>query len=199
MTLEQFLGEDSAGGYGSEKPSDETESPYGSENDNEEIDYGSEMGMSATETESDEDYDDEDDSDTGSSGTGSSNDGEDREYTGDMFGKNKPVKFSAGTSKAIGNLNKDLNVFEYVCFSIWRNGREDLRYSRLKDTVIPIAPVKTETRFRTSHTAKSVYYLGEETVEGKEETKLVLVVISLCDLQYKTYDLTNTGERLENL
>ena len=106
-------------------------------------------------------------------------DGADREYTGDMFGNNKPVKFSASPSKARGNLNKNLNVYEYVCFSIWRTGGKDLRYSRLKDTVVPIAPVKGETRFRTSHSAKSVYYLGEEPIEGKETTKQVLVVISL--------------------
>ena len=116
-----------------------------------------------------------------------------------MFGKNKPVKFSAGTSKMFGNINKDLNVYEYVCFSIWRNGGSDLRFSRLKDTVIPIAPVQGETRFRTSHSSKSVYYLGEEPIDDKGNTKMVLVVISLKDLQYKTYDLANTGEKLKNL
>ena len=107
------------------------------------------------------------------------------------------MKFASGNADAIGNWNKSLNVYEYVCFSIWRNGGADLRYARLKDTVIPIPPVSSDTRFRTSHSAKSVYYLGVEIVNEKE--KLVLVVISLKNLSYKTYDLSQTGEDLKNL
>ena len=115
-------------------------------------------------------YDEEDDSDSeedtyGEEGSGSDSDysgseGEDREYTGDMFAKTKPIKFASGTAEAIGNVNKSLNVYEYVGFSIWRNGGADLRYSRLKDTVIPIPPISTDLRFRTSHSCQSVYYLG---------------------------------------
>lgn len=93
MTLEQFIGEDNSNS-GSEKPSDAEDSDYGGESD-EDIDYGIEDD-SDDDSDSDDDYDDEDDS--GYSGSSGYSDGEDREYTGDMFGKNKPVKFSAGTS-----------------------------------------------------------------------------------------------------
>lgn len=123
---------------------------------------------------------------------------EDREYTGDMFIKRHPIKFIPGSEKPIGNINKDLNVHEYVCFSIWRNGGNDIRYCRLKDTVIPIPPLATDLRFRTSHSCKSVYYLGEEFSEDGSRTQ-VLVVISLQDLSYKTYDLTKTNKNLKHL
>ena len=108
------------------------------------------------------------------------------------------IKYQSGSAKSIGNLNKTLNVYEYVCFSIWRNGGNDIRYCRLRDTVIPIPPVSTDLRFRTSHSCKSVYYLGEEIAED-ESKKSILVVISLTDLSYKTYDLTKTGETLTHL
>ena len=94
-----------------------------------------------------------------------------------MFLKRHPIKFIPVGEKPIGNINKNLNVHEYVCFSIWRNGGNDIRYCRLKDTVIPIPPLATDLRFRTSHSCKSVYYLGEEITSDFK--KLVLVVISL--------------------
>lgn len=88
-------------------------------------------------------------------------DGEDREYTGDMFNKCKPIKFAAGEDSVLGVHNKKYNVNEYVCFSIWRNGGADLRYSRMKDTVIPIPPLTTDQRFRTAHSSHAVYYIGQ--------------------------------------
>ena len=69
-----------------------------------------------------------------------------------MFSKTKPIKFAAGDAEAIGNLNKKMNVNEYICFSLWRNGGSDLRYSRLRDTIIDIPPVQNDQHFRTSHT-----------------------------------------------
>ena len=102
---------------------------------------------------------------------------EDREYSGDMFIKRHPIRYVSGAEEPIGNINSSLNVHEYVCFSIWRNGGNDTRYCRLKDTVIPIPPISTDLRFRTSHSCKSVYYLGEEITSDSK--KLVLVVISL--------------------
>ena len=123
---------------------------------------------------------------------------EDREYTGDMFLRCNPIKFNTEDDKPIGNLNSNLNVHEYVCFSIWRNGGNDIRYCRLKDTVIPIPPLSSDLRFRTSHSCKSVYYLGEQFTE-RGKRNLVLVVISLKDLSYKTYDLTKTNVDLKNL
>ena len=115
-----------------------------------------------------------------------------------MFVNQNPTKFNTEEDKPIGNLNSNLNVHEYVCFSIWRNGGNDIRYCRLKDTVIPIPPLSTDLRFRTSHSCKSVYYLGEQFTE-RDKRNLVLVVISLKDLSYKTYDLTKTNVDLKNL
>ena len=114
-----------------------------------------------------------------------------------MFTRRHPIKFTPRPEEPIGSINHALGVHEYVCFSIWRNGGKDIRYCRLKDTVIPIPPVSTDLRFRTSHSCKSVYYLGEE-ING-DSRKLVLVVISIQDLSYKTYDLTKTHEDLHNL
>ena len=115
-----------------------------------------------------------------------------------MFVKRQPIKFASGSAEAIGNLNKNLNVYEYICFSIWRNGGNDLRYCRLKDAVIPIPPVATDRRFYTSHSCKTVYYLGEEIAKDGSK-KSILVVISLKDLSFKTYDLTKTKEQLTSL
>ena len=177
MTFEQFIGEDKSEGESGEEKSSGEDSGYG-----EETEYGDEEIGDLIPSSSEEDsYDDEEDDDEegDSRSSDGSEEGEDRAYTGDMFGTNKPVKFTAAHSKMFGNVNKNLNVYEYVCFSIWRNSGSELRFSRLKDTVIPIAPVQSETRFRTSHSSKSVYYLGEEPIDDKGNTKIVLVVISL--------------------
>jgi hypothetical protein len=133
---------------------------------------------------------------------------EDREYIDDMFKDVEPVHFASSEKKAIGVLNEDLNVKEYICLSIWRNGGANLRYSRLKNSIIPIPPVKTDRRFHTSHSASSIYYLGREIVvtgeAGKLKVKPLLVVVSLKDLKFKQYELEKCrqiweAERLYNL
>ena len=84
-----------------------------------------------------------------------------REYTGDMFKGKDKVEFDTKAEEPQGVLNRALNVYEYVCFSIFRTRELKLRYCRLKDTIIPIPPVSTDRKFRASHSRKSVYYLGE--------------------------------------
>jgi hypothetical protein len=86
-------------------------------------------------------------------------------------------------------------VNEYVCFSIWRNGGADLRYSRLKDTVIAIPPLQTDMKFYTSHSSDSVYYIG--TQKDGEDLKTVLVVIYLKNLEHKVYDLSKLRSKLD--
>lgn len=192
-TLDEFL-EDLEQEEASKSSGGDSYGDYGEESAG-----GSEMGSGAG-SGTEEDYDSEDGSGSsyGSEGMSSDSDASDREYTGDMFVKRQPVKFASGSAEAIGNLNKTLNVYEYVCFSIWRNGGNDIRYCRLRDAVIPIPPVSTDLRFRTSHSCKSVYYLGEEfAADGSK--KSILVVISLLDLSYRTFDLTKTGETLTHL
>ena len=75
-------------------------------------------------------------------------------------GKDK-VEFDTKAEEPQGVLNRTLNVYEYVCFSIFRTRELKLRYCRIKDTIIPIPPVSTDRKFRASHSRKSVYYLGE--------------------------------------
>ena len=89
-----------------------------------------------------------------------------REYAGDMFTKRHPIRFTSEEEQPTGSANTSLNVHEYVCFSLWRNGGNDVRYCRLKDAIIPIPPVSTDHRFYSSHSCMSVYYLGLETIDG---------------------------------
>ena len=35
-----------------------------------------------------------------------------------------------------------------------------MRFKRLKDTIIPLPPVNTDTTFHVAHDAKRLYYLG---------------------------------------
>ena len=119
-------------------------------------------------------------------------DGEDREYTGNMFG-NPPRKFAAGPFEQIGQHNSDLGTNDYCCISIWSTGGAMMRYTRLKDTIMRIPPVANDCMFRVGHDAKRVYYLGEE--KGKKK----LVVVWLKDLSHYFFDLGQHADQITTL
>ena len=67
-----------------------------------------------------------------------------------------------------------------------------MRYKRLKDQQIHIPPLKNDQKFRLSHDAKRVYYLGEE--KGKRK----LVIVWLSSLSYKFVDLGEQADKIES-
>ena len=188
-TLEEFVAGSQEGSQSSgEDPEDE---------DYEYPSFGHE-GSADSETHwSESDSEGESGSVFGSEGGGADESIEYREYAGDMFIKRHPIRFTSEEEQPTGCSNTSLNVHEYVCFSLWRNGGNDVRYCRLKDTIIPIPPVSTDQRFYSSHSCMSVYYLGQETLDSSK--KPVLVVISLRDFSYKTYDLSGANYDFKHL
>ena len=116
-----------------------------------------------------------------------------------MFKNKEKIAFESKASFPVGVLNKELNVYEYICFSIFRTRKHKMRYCRLQDTVIPIAPLSTDKKFRVSHSGLSAYYLGEEADYEGGSRKKVIVVISLQDLSYKTYDADKLGHDISTL
>ena len=135
------------------------------------LDYGSEEA-SATSTDSDpvssDDYGAE---------------AEDREYTGDMFGEKKPIRFAAAKFEMQGQENHELETNDYCCIAIWHTGGKHMRYTRLKDTTLRVPPLSNDQRFRVGHDAKRLFYVGN--LEGKK----VLVVIYLKDLSHEFIEL----------
>lgn len=81
--------------------------------------------------------------DSSGSGSGSDN-GEDREYTGDMFDKVQPVKFLGGKFESLGQHNHKLETNDYCCISIWSTGGKLMRYTRLKDTTLRVPPLEAD-------------------------------------------------------
>ena len=67
-----------------------------------------------------------------------------------------------------------------------------MRYKRLKDQQIQIPPLKNDQKFRLSHDAKRIYYIGEEG--GKKK----LVVVWLSSLSYKFLDLGEHADKIES-
>ena len=110
-----------------------------------------------------------------------------------MFKNKEKIAFESKPLNPVGVLNKTLNVYEYVCFSIYRTRKQKMRYCRLQDAIIPIAPLSTDQKFRVSHSGLSAYYLGEEADYEGGSKKKVIVVISLQDLSYQTYDVDKLG------
>ena len=123
---------------------------------------------------SDEDETDEAESEESPSDYGSEDfDGEDREYTGDMFKKNKSIKFSASPFEHMGQHNAALETNDYCCISLWSTGGKLQRYTRLKSTTLRVPPIGTSRKFRVGHDAKRLYYLGEQ----RGVKKLVIVYL----------------------
>ena len=119
--------------------------------------------------------------------------GEDREYTGNMFGKNPPVKFAAGPFEVLGQHNHKLETNDYCCISIWSTGGPQMRYTRLKDTTLRVPPITNDCKFRVGHDAKRLYYIGE--LDGKKK----LVVIWLKDLSHTWLDLGPHADQITTL
>lgn len=84
----------------------------------------------------------EDDSGSGSMDDSSGMEGEDREYTGDMFAdKANPVKFVASQFNALGEDNDELGTNDSCCISIWSSTGPTMRFVRLKDTTLRVPPL----------------------------------------------------------
>ena len=103
-------------------------------------------------------------------------------YAGNMF-KKKPTKLVAKKAKVDGEDNQKLQTTESCNISIWSSSLALLRYRRLKNTIIPVPCLTSDQRFRVSHCAKRLFYLG--IVQGVKK----LVVVYIKDLSYIVYDL----------
>lgn len=147
----------------------------------------------------DPESDNEDESGQSSAKTEYEESDSDREYTGDMFKNKEKIAFETYAKYPVGVLNKELNVYEYVCFSIFRTRKHKMRYCRLQDAIIPIAPLSTDRKFRVSHSGLSAYYLGEEADYEGGSRKKVIVVISLLNFSYQTYDADILGHDISTL
>lgn len=66
-----------------------------------------------------------------------------------------------------------------------------MRYKRLKDTILRIPPLKTDMKFRVSHDAKRIYYIGLDSGIKK------LVVVYLKDLSHKFIELGKHANEIE--
>jgi len=110
-----------------------------------------------------------------------------------MFGETKPIKFSAGRFPVQGQTNKKLGTNDYCCISIWSAGGHNMRYSRLKNTIVRIPPIANDQCFRVGHDAKRLYYIGEE--DGKK----TLVLIWLKDLSHKFITLKQSCQHIQTL
>ena len=108
--------------------------------------------------------------------------GGDRMYAGNMY-KKKPTKLVAKQTKVEGEDNLKLQTTESCNISIWSSADALMRYRRLKNTIIPVPCLTTDQRFRISHDAKRLFYLG--IVQGVKK----LVVVYIKDLSYIVYDL----------
>lgn len=58
-----------------------------------------------------------------------------------------------------------------------------MRFTRLKDTIVPIAPLSNDMKFRVAHDAKRLYYCGEQNGVKR------LVIVHMKDLSYEVVDL----------
>ena len=67
-----------------------------------------------------------------------------------------------------------------------------MRYKRLKDQQISIPPLKNDQKFRLSHDAKRIYYIGEQN--GKKK----LVIVWLSSLSYQFLDLGEQADEIES-
>ena len=122
----------------SEPESDEPESEEESDFDADGIDISGDDSEYGSEEPSEPESGYGDESDPSSSG------GEDREYTGNMFDKNPPVKFAAGPFEVLGQHNHHLETNDYCCISIWSTGGSLCRYNRLKDTTLRVPPLAND-------------------------------------------------------
>ena len=91
-----------------------------------------------------------------------SDSGDDREFTGDMFMKKKPIKFAAGQFDKQGQQNLKLGTNDFCVISIWSTGGMLMRFTRLKSSIIKIPPLENDAHFRLSHNAQQLYYIGKE-------------------------------------
>ena len=173
---------------------EESEQSVISEPADEDIDFNDEdmlreLGLAdLIEVEKSGDDDDENSGSGSAENSGSDNgmdsgvEGDDREYTGDMF-RDKPIHFMAGNLEMEAHQNAELDTKEYCCISIWSSGGRLMRFIRLKDTTIPAPPLAKDQTFRIAHDAKRLYYLGMH--QGVKK----LVVVWLKDLSYQFFDL----------
>ena len=187
-----------------EEEEEESEEPSGTEEEEE-----SDEDEDEDEDEDDDNWDlsdldlgsygseEEDEEDSGSGGdsdeSSERDSDEDREYTGDMFGEKKPIKFAAGKFEVQGQHNPKLGTNDYCCISLWSAGGSLMRYTRLKNSIIRVPPIDGDQMFRVGHDAKRLYYIGVE--DGVKK----LVIVWLKDLSHKFITLGETGQKIETL
>ena len=187
-----------------EEEEEESEEPSGTEEEEE-----SDEDEDEDEDEDDDNWDlsdldlgsygseEEDEEDSGSGGdsdeSSERDSDEDREYTGDMFGEKKPIKFAAGKFEVQGQHNPKLGTNDYCCISLWSAGGSLMRYTRLKNSIIRVPPIDGDQMFRVGHDAKRLYYIGVE--DGVKK----LVIVWLKDLSHRFISLGETGQKIETL
>lgn len=139
-----------------------------------------------------EEEDEEESEEYDVSGSDGALEGEDRQYTGDMFKDTKPVHLMADPIEIPGVYNVETDTIDSCCISIWST--ELMRFTRLKTVSMRVPPLAEDQVFRIAHDAKRLYYIG--ILDGKK----VLAVVWLDDLSFNFLPLgeKNDIETLED-